>query len=510
MSLRWNLAAGVLHSATAALVGIAVVPFYLHYLGVEAYGLIGFFIAIQGLFVLLDMGLAPTMNREVARARASGDLAPAGNLLHTLAILYWAIAAAIAAAMFLAAPLIATRWLGDNSLPMETVTEAVALMGLIIACRFPVGLYLGALMGAERLVLASMIGVGVTILGNVGAVFVLAFVSPTVQAFFLWQAAAGLVYVGATWAASWASLRSGGRPRTDLEALKRVWRFSAGMGATAILATIFIHSDKIVLSKIVTLEELGRYTLAGLIARLLYLVLTPTFNAVYPRLTTLLEAGRMEEVSQLYHVGTRLLLALIFPMAAYLSIFSREIFLVWTGDASLADASVLVVAFLLLGTAFNGAMHFPYALQLAAGKSHLPVLINSILLVGFIPTLAYLAFVHGAVGGAAAWAILNGAYLFLGSWLTDREILKRGVGPWLLRDVGFPFATTLLVVGAGGIVLQRAGFAPLATLALGTLLPLAAFAAILAASPQLASMAKRLIGRAPGEPAEAAGARTSE
>ena len=81
MSLGRNLLAGLASSVWSALVGLAVVPFYLKYLGIEAYGLIGFFATTQAVLSLLDMGMAPTINREVARRSASGDLKEAGKLL---------------------------------------------------------------------------------------------------------------------------------------------------------------------------------------------------------------------------------------------------------------------------------------------------------------------------------------------------------------------------------------------------------------------------------------------
>lgn len=49
-----------------------------------------------GIRFLLKMGMAPTINREVARCSAPGDLKEADNLLHTLAVVYWFMAGAIA------------------------------------------------------------------------------------------------------------------------------------------------------------------------------------------------------------------------------------------------------------------------------------------------------------------------------------------------------------------------------------------------------------------------------
>ena len=92
MSLSRNLIVGLVNSIWTALIGLAVVPLYIKYLGIEAYGLIGFYVTTQALLQLLDMGLAPAINREVARYSAAGNLIGAGKLLHTLAVVYWSMA----------------------------------------------------------------------------------------------------------------------------------------------------------------------------------------------------------------------------------------------------------------------------------------------------------------------------------------------------------------------------------------------------------------------------------
>ena len=46
---------------------LAFIPLYIKYLGIEAYGLIGLFAVLQAWLVLLDMGMSPTLSREMAR-----------------------------------------------------------------------------------------------------------------------------------------------------------------------------------------------------------------------------------------------------------------------------------------------------------------------------------------------------------------------------------------------------------------------------------------------------------
>lgn len=494
--MRKNLLAGFASSVWSALVGLAVVPFYLEHLGIEAYGLIGLFITIQSFLQLLDFGLAPTINREVARCSASGNLREAAILLHTLAVMYWVVAGAIAVVLVTLAPFIGDHWLQLQKIPKETVTHAVMLMGLVIASRWPVGLYQGALMGAQRLTVSSALNIAVVTLGNFGAVGVLAFLSPTIEAFFIWQAAVGLIYVFVVRQAAWHVLGGFERSRFSADALRRVWRFSAGMGGIAVSAIVLMQLDKVLLSRILTLADFGRYMLAASVASGLYVLLMPVFNVIYPRMSALVAVGDTQKLIVLYRNGTRLLLAALFPLAIAAAVFAKDLVAVWTGNAELASDVAPVVSLFLIGTAMNGVMHFPYALQLAYGTTRLPLLINAILIAVLVPVTIALSLSYGAVGGAAAWAILNTAYVFLGTWLTHRVLLK-GIGlRWLAVDVAIPLGLSLLIVGIGGTQVNAWRYPLYAEFMLAAGLALLAFLLIVLLSPNLVSRARTAYARA--------------
>ncbi|ANI78496.1 oligosaccharide flippase family protein [Sphingobium sp. EP60837] len=493
--LGWNFAAGVASTAWTAIVTICTVPLYLHYLGVEAYGLIGFYTALQAMFAVLDLGLSQSINREVARAHSEDELARARDLLHTLALGYWAVAVAIAVGMWAAAPWISRHWL-SASIDTDTLSNVIALMGLTVACRFPLSLYLGALMGARRMGLASAIEIIMVTIANLGVAGILAMVSPTLEAFFYWQALVAVGNVLIVRAFAWRAVKQPGSrsPRLDLIDVQRIWRFSAGLAVTSLTAVVFLQSDKVILSKIVPLTDLGRYTLAWIAARSLYVLTAPTFSAIYPQMSALHAHGLLQEIAHLYRSGTRLLMAVIFPAAMFLVMFSTIIFTFWTGDAKLAKSLSVVVAFLVLGTALNSAMHFPYALQLAFGKSNLPMIINTLLLFVFSPLVIFLSVRFGIAGAAAAWAILNLLYLFLGTWLTHRYMLPGISLQWLGGDVGLPLLISLTVVGGGGLMLQALSLPPFATVAVGMMLAGVAFAATFWLTPNLADFVRQTFG----------------
>lgn len=474
--------AGLTNSIWSALIGLAVVPLYLKYLGMEAYGLIGIFTTAQALFGLLDLGLAPAINRQVARGAASGDLTEARELLHTLSGIYWATSVFIVVVTVAAAPVLAHHWLQSKALSNDTVASALMLIGVVIGCRWPIGLYLGALIGAERVSLSSAVSIAMATLSNAGAVIILAYVSPTIQAFFIWQACVGIAYAAAMRAAAWHAIGRGGTLHFSKQALAGIWRFSAGISGIALSALLLTQIDKVILSRLLSLSEFGRYTLATLVVSGLYLFITPVFNVIYPRFSALHAQGKHSDLESLYRLGTRLFGTMLFPIAMVLAVFAEDLVRLWTGDAAIASSVAVVIPLLAIGSALHGVMYFPYALQLANGLTRLPLKINIILVIVAIPLMTMLAFRYGVVGGAAAWLLLHVLYLLLGTLLTHRLLLRNVGWHWLVKDVGMALGISVMLGVAGVWLMHHAVLSGVQRVCLGIAMYVAALALSLLAS----------------------------
>lgn len=490
MSLGRNVLAGMANSIWTGVVGLVAVPLYLKYLGISNYGLIGLCATIQALLLLLDLGLAATMNREMARCSALGKVQEGRKLLRTLAVVYWLMAILIAALAFALAPLAARYWLQAASVDNSTLRNAVMLMGLVVACRWPIGLYQGALMGVNRLTLSSSINMVMTTLSSFGAVAVLAWISPTVEAFFLWQAFVAIAHALTMRAAAWMCIGKEGAGRFNPATLAGIWRFSAGMSGIAISSTLLMHLDKVLLSKMLTLEAFGQYALAGVVVSALYVLLTPMFNVIYPRMSALVAKGETDYLLEHYRFGTQLMGSLVFPVTIGIALFADDLVFVWTGNEALSTSIAPIVATLIFGTAFNGIMLFPFALQLAHGRTDMALAISISLTVVLVPMLVFLTRSHGAVGGAQAWLFLNIIYLTLGSWITNRTFFRERRFSWLGHDVGIPLLGSIAIIYLGSMVwhADQVGFDNVWPAALLTVLAIATNLLLL---PR--ALAKRLV-----------------
>ncbi|MBF6025877.1 lipopolysaccharide biosynthesis protein [Lysobacter niastensis] len=441
------------------LVSLVALPFYLRFLGMEAYGLIGFYATLQAVLQVLDLGLAPTVSREIAHGAETGQRRRSASMLRTLGVVYIGVALLIAAIVALAAPWIGAHWLQAKALPDATVAQAVALMGVNLACRWPISLYHGALVGAHRLARSAATSMAINILAAITTIAVLAWGECSIQAFFVVQAAFGLLQAIVLRVLARRAVGERDAPY-DFADLKRVWHFSAWMSGVAITSLVFTQLDKALLSRLIDLSAFGHYMLAALLVSGLSVLTGPSFNVIYPKFTTLHARGDDVALAKFYSDTSRMYAAAIFSLALALSLHVEALVTLWTGRADVALHVAPIVGLLAIGSALNGVMYFPYALQLAKGRPRIPLGINLGLLVLALPVIVWLATHYGAIGGALSWALLGVAYLFVGTIVTGHKVAGFAGIAWLARDIAVPLLIALMPALAGAWVSRAFSLSP--------------------------------------------------
>lgn len=465
MRLARNMAAGMANSVVLVLVNLIALPFYLRLLGMEAYGLIGFYATLQAVLQVLDLGLAPTVSREIARDAEFGQQRRSASLLRTLGVVYIGVAVLIAAIVALAAPWVGAHWLQARTLPESTVAQAVALMGVNLACRWPISLYHSALVGAHRLARSAATSMTFNILAAVTTIAMLTWGERSIQAFFVVQAVCGLLQVIALRLLARRALGEGDAAY-DFAQLRRVLNFSAWMSGIAVTSLVFTQLDKALLSRLVDLESFGHYMLAALLVGGLAVLTVPAFNVIYPKFTALHARGDGAGLAKFYSDTSRMFAAAVFSLALALALHVEAIVTLWIGRADVALRVAPLVALLAVGSGLNGLMYFPYALQLATGKPRIPFAINIALLVAALPTVVWLALHRGAIGAALSWAMLGVVYVFVGTIVTGRRVAAFAGPGWLARDIAIPLLLALLPALTGAWISRAFSLTPWAETAI--------------------------------------------
>jgi O-antigen/teichoic acid export membrane protein len=443
-----NLVANYLGQFWTAVMGFAFIPLYIRYLGIEAYGLIGLFVVLQGCLSLLDLGMTPTLNREMGRLNGGGHTAESiRDLLRTIEIIAFAIGLTIFSSIAISASWVTKSWLNFENLPTGVVAQAITAMGCLIAFRLIEGIYRSCVVGLQRQVLVNIIGSIMATLRGVGAVGVLAWISPSIYAFFIWQGLISIVAVVLFAIATYHYLPTAEKRATfSVGAIKNVRRFAGGMLLISLLALLLTQIDKILLSKLLNLRDYGYYSLAFAVSGSLFVLVSPITQATYPRLCELTARNDVVKFTDTFHLGAQAV-SVIAGSAAIVVIAFSEVFLrLWTQNDDLAANTAKLLSLLMLGNLMNAMVQMPYQAQLAYGLTGLGVKINTVAVLIIVPAIIWVTPRYGAEGAAWVWVCLNSSYFIFAMQLVYRQILSEEKLRWYFFDVFLPVGSAALTV----------------------------------------------------------------
>jgi O-antigen/teichoic acid export membrane protein len=453
---------------------LAFIPLYIKLLGAESYGLIGLFVVLQTTFSIFDMGISATFNREMARLNIlAGSEQLMRNLARTLEIIYWCIAFGIALSIIAISPVIAHHWVQAKYLSPNAIEEVFYVIGVAIAIQWPAGFYSGGLMGLQRQVQANIINTSMATLRGVGAVLVLWLISPTIQAFFIWQIITAVLHSLVSRFFFWRSLqKSETRPVFEKEVLKGIWRFASGMGGLSILSTIFSQMDKVILSSMLTLDVFGYYAMASIISLSLLRIIYPVSDALYPQFVQLVSVKNNDGLKQLFHKGCQLLTVLLLPVACVICLFSYEILLLWTKDVKISQQTSAILSFLTLGVALEALAHIPNQVQFAHGVTRFLFLVKLTALIVQLPLMYFLISRYSALGGAIVQLILYCVIVPVTIHFVGRRMLPEEKSRWYLQDVGIPLLACCSTASLGRLLMNTQMTQLMTLIYIGTILAL--------------------------------------
>ncbi len=491
-----NLLANFAGRGWAVMMAVIFTPLYVRFLGIEAYGLVGFYTTLYAVAGMLDITLTMTLNRELSRYSAEeNNEKHMRDTVRTLGVVYWAAAILVGILVIALSPLIAQHWIDARALPDRQVNQALVLMGIVLALQCPISFYSGGLLGLQRQVRYNILMGGWYTLRFAGAVVILWQVSGSIVAFFAWQILVSIVSTLTMAWVLWQSLPgSDDPPRFRLDIVKSVWRFAGGMGAISITVLALTQMDKVLLSKIVSLSEYGYYILAWVVGNSLSSLCTPVFKAVFPVFTQLVALGHKTKLQVLYHQACQVVSVLVIPPGAFLACFAPEILSLWTGDPIIVENTRILVSLLAVGTVLNGLMVIPYALQIAHGWTRLGIFSNLGFGAVLFPCILIAAPRFGAVAGAASWVALNAGYVVVVGHLMFRRLLPGEEKRWYVNDIGIPLAVTLVTISITRSFFQPNAIPSLMMLQLAGVLCVTVGAAALAA-PRVRAILKRMVMR---------------
>jgi len=451
MPLRRNVIANYIGQIYTVLAGVVMLPFYLEFLGAEAYGLIGFFTLLHAWLALLTSGVSPTLARQVAHHQGMGELGGRKfrEVLRSIELIVLGLAVVTALLVWLLSSWLSSQWLTVKTLPLNDVAYCITLMGMMIGMRWGVSLYASGLSGMERQVWLNGFNVLFATLRFGAAYLLLRWVTHDPVHYFEFQLVVSVLELAAV-----ANKFYGCQPAQGREsdpglafcwpALRELLPFAMGIAYTSMLWVLMTQSDKLVLSHVLTLVEYGYFALVVLIANGVLQFSAPINQAVLPRLTMLLSQENEAAMLTLYRKTTQFTTVAVFSVTGVLALFSQPLLFALTGNQDAARWGSPVLTWFALGNGILVIVGMQYILQYAHGKVRMHVINTTINAAIQVPILIYVALNYGAVEVAIAWFAIRLATFFIWPAVVHHKFAPGLHWTWLGNDVLLPlFGATL-------------------------------------------------------------------
>lgn len=426
-------------------------------MGVEAYGLVGFFTMLQAWFALLDMGLTPTIARETARYHGGTMPALAYRQLYRIISLIFGVTAVIGGGgLWLLSETVATHWLNVKELPLHEVILAVQIMAISVALRWMGGLYRGVVSGSERLVWLSGFNAIIATLRFLAVFVSMHFFGFTPIVFFVHQMVVALLEILGLFLMSQRLLPVHDSFKHNIgwsfRPVQPLLKFALTIAFTTSIWVLATQTDKLMLSGILSLAEYGYFTLAVLVAGGVMIVSGPISNAIMPRMARLHAEGKYSEMITVYRNSTKLVCIIGGCASITLAICAEQLLFAWTGNMELAVKAAPIMRLYAIGNGFLVIAAFSFYLQYAKGNLRYHLIGNAAMAVVLIPGITLAATHYGAKGAGYVWLSMNALFLLFWVAYTHRQLEPGLHLRWIRADV------VQIIVPAAGMALAAASF----------------------------------------------------
>ena len=112
--------------------------------------------------------------------------------------------------------------------------------------------------------------------------------------------------------------------------------------------------DKIILSKILSLEDFGYYTIACSLGLMLFQIIVPLTQSYFPKFSNLVSLRNENGLKDLYHQACQLISVFVLPATLILIFFSKELIFIWTKSLVTTEHTWLITSIYAFGTGING------------------------------------------------------------------------------------------------------------------------------------------------------------
>lgn len=442
-----NIVANFAGKFWSVISGFLFIPLYIKYLGFESYSVISFTLVITSVMAILDVGLTATLSREFARAdKTRNDKLRVFKNLETIYLILIIISIS---SLFCFSNIIAESWLQLKTYKPREVSFFFRVISFDIGFQLLFRFYSGGLLGLEKQVKANKYQIWWGVLRN-GCVVLAIIYHPTLEMFFLWQAISTIIFTIFLKIVLERILNGhfsfGFSLKIEKSIFKNIWKFAAGMFLIASVSAINTQMDRIVISKLLSVESLGYYTLAISLSQGILQLVNPIATALLPRFTAQYSSNKDKEAANLFNRVGVVISILVFSIMSNLSFFANDMIWIWTGNMELAKKSYTFVPALAFAYAMLSLQIIPYYIAIANGYTRYNNILGLTSLVITIPGYWFGVQLYGMIGAAYVFCFIQTISTIIYLYFINKKFLKLNIiNTIYLKQIFMPlFFTTSL------------------------------------------------------------------
>lgn len=393
----WNFAG----MAIPVLVGVFAIPYLIHGMGKDRFGLLAIIWMGVGYFSFFDMGLGRALTKLVAEHLGrdrSGDLA--GIIWTALCLILGLGFLGMVVVLLLVEPLI----LHVLNVPPRLEREGIASFRLL-AVGIPIVITTTALVGIleahQRFAMIALVRVPLGVMTFLGPVASLQFTPSLIGATGVLIAArtvAFMLYYASAAHVSRPLNRPMGITRRHLRPLLS---FGGWLTVSNVTGPLMVYFDRFFIGAMMSMTAVAYYVTPYEVLSRLQLLPRSLTGVLFPALTTTI-AGNRGRLPVLYGQAIRALLLLTLPLISGAFLFAPEALQLWLGD-EFRIAATPVVRWLAMGWMINVLTRPSVIVLQSAGRPDLVAKAHAAELGLYAILLWVLTREFGIAGTASAW-----------------------------------------------------------------------------------------------------------
>lgn len=420
-----NALSGVVGFAWPILLALVCMPYIVHKLGNEAYGVLALVTSVLGFFAFLDLGVTNASVKYMAEAYAQGDLEKINKIVGSSLVVYLIAGGTGACVIALMTNTLVQKIL---KIPPGYIADSTFAF-YIASCGFLLNMVLGVFAAVPKAVQRYDVATKVNIVVSTSLtlltvltlylgyglreVVILNFLSSLASLVIYMLVAKSLVRD--------ISIRLSLDPAT----FRKLFSFGAYSLLVMISSTVLFQLDRLMIGTFAGAAQVAFYVVPASIALRIHGFIASIMGVVFPLCSELHATGQQGKLRELYLKASKYSFILGLSIAVPVVVLSSQIMKFWMGSEFAAKSS-LVLAALSVSSLFASLTVIPSFLLDGIGKPRVnaffavqSAVMNIVLCLLLIPRYG--------VNGAAFAGLASGPLVAFYLVIVDRKVLHIGL-----------------------------------------------------------------------------------